>query len=178
MARFVALLRAVNVGGRKLPMGALRQLCEELAWSDVATYIQSGNVVFAADAAPETLEAALERAIAERFGLDVPVMVRRAGEWAALAGGNPFAQAARDEPNRLLLLVTKKSPAADAAERLAERAQGGEKVRLVGEGLWIHFAEGVARSKLTPAAIAKACGSPATGRNFRTVLKLGEMLAQ
>ena len=178
MDRFVALLRAVNVGGRKLPMAGLRALCGDLGWSDVATYIQSGNVLFAADRAPETLETELEGAIAERFGLDVPVMVRSAGQWAALADYNPFPEAARDEPNRLLLLLAKEPPAADAADRLMERTQGGEKVRLAGEALWIHYADGVARSKLTPAAIDKACGSPATGRNYRTVVTLREMLAQ
>ena len=177
MDRVLALLRAVNVGGRKLPMAELRTLCRELGWSDVATYIQSGNLVFAADAAPEALEAELEQAIAGRFGLGVPVIARTANQWAGLAAGNPFPAAARDEPSRLLLLVSKKPPVADAADRLMERAQGGEKVRLAGEGLWIRFAAGVARSKLTPAAIDKACGSPATGRNYRTVLKLREMLA-
>lgn len=177
MDRFLALLRAVNVGGRKLPMAELRTLCGAMGWRDVATYIQSGNLVFAADAAPEALEAKLEQAIARRFSLDVPVIVRTAGRWRALAADNPFAEAASDEPNRLLLLVAKRPPLPDAADRLMERAQGGEKVRLAGEGLWIHFADGVARSKLTPAAIDKACGSPATGRNYRTVLKLREMLA-
>ena len=177
MDRVLALLRAVNVGGRKLPMAELRSLCGTLGWSEVATYIQSGNVLFAAERAPETLETELETAIAERFGLDVPVMVRSAGQWTALAADNPFPEAARDEPNRLLLLVAKEPPADDAADRLMERAQGDEKVRLAGEALWIHYADGVARSKLTPAAIDKACGSPATGRNYRTVLQLREMLA-
>ena len=74
MGRMVALLRAVNVGGRKLPMAELRALCAELGWEDVATYIQSGNVVFTADGKPAALEAALEDGDREA------VRLRRAGD--------------------------------------------------------------------------------------------------
>jgi uncharacterized protein (DUF1697 family) len=172
----VALLRAVNVGGRKLPMAALRELCGRLGWTNVATYIQSGNVVFEATGGDASLEAALEQAIHGEFGLDVPVIVRSEAEWARLAAANPFADAAREAPNRVQLMVSKRPPAADAAERLAARAQAGERVAAAGGGIWIHFPEGVARSKLTPSLIDKAIGSAATGRNYRTVLKLGEML--
>ena len=94
MGRFVALLRAVNVGGRKLPMAELRALCSELGWSDVATYIQSGNLDFSAGETAAELESALERAISERFELDVPVIVRSAGAWSAYAKSNPFPEAA------------------------------------------------------------------------------------
>jgi uncharacterized protein (DUF1697 family) len=176
MGRMVALLRAVNVGGRKLPMVELREVCAALGWQDVATYIQSGNVVFAVEAKPETIEVQLEEAIVGRFGLDVPVVVRTAGEWAKLAAGNPFAKAARDEPNRLQLLVSKRPPNADAADKLIERAQNGESVKAADGALWFHFPEGAGTSKLTPTLIDKACGSPSTGRNYRTVLKLKEML--
>lgn len=177
MGRMVALLRAVNVGGRKLPMAELRKLCEEIGWEDVATYIQSGNVVFAAAGKAEAIERRLEEAIAERFGLDVPVMVRTAAEWAKLAASNPFAKAAREEPNRLQLLVSKRPPDEEAAERLLARAQAGEQVKAAGGALWFHFPDGVGTSKLTPSLIDKACGSPSTSRNYRTVLKLQEMLA-
>jgi uncharacterized protein (DUF1697 family) len=175
MARLIALLRAVNVGGRKLPMAELRALCAELRWLDVETYIQSGNVVFAAKDKPHRLEEQLEKAIGQRFGLDVPVIVRSAAQWAAYAGANPFAEAARDAPNRLQLLVSKSAPNADAAEKLMALAQDGEAVKAAGGALWFHFPEGVARSKLTPGLIDKACGSPSTGRNWRTVVKLKEM---
>jgi uncharacterized protein (DUF1697 family) len=175
MARLIALLRAVNVGGRKLPMAELRALCEALGWEDVETYIQSGNLVFGAKGRPEALEAQLEKAIGGRFGLDVPVIVRTAAQWAACAAANPFPDAARDEPNRLQLLLSKQPPKADAAEKLMERAQAGEAVKPGGGALWFHFPEGVGTSKLTPSLIDKACGSPSTGRNWRTVVKLKEM---
>lgn len=172
----VALLRAVNVGGRKLPMAELRALCAGLGWEDVATYIQSGNVVFSAAGRPAAIEKALEDAIAGRFGLDVPVIVRTAAEWALYPAGNPFPEAAKDEPNRLMLLLTKR-PAAPGAEALIQaRAQAGERVRRAGDALWFHYPGGAGTSKLTPSLIDRATGSPGTARNYRTVLKLKEML--
>ena len=105
MARLIALLRAVNVGGRKLPMAELRALCGELGWKDARTYIQSGNLVFSASGKTETLEGQLEKGIKEKFGLDVPVIVRTAAQWAAYVAANPFSKVARDEPNRLIGLV-------------------------------------------------------------------------
>lgn len=176
MGRFVALLRAVNVGGRKLPMAELRALCSELGWTDVATYIQSGNLVFSASGVAEALEAALERAIAGRFKMEVPVVVRTAAQWRRYAPSSPFPQAAKDEPNRLMLLVSKKPPAAGAERAIQAKAAAGEQVRRTGDSLWIHFPQGSGTSKLTPTLIDRAIGSPATSRNFNTVLKLEEML--
>jgi uncharacterized protein (DUF1697 family) len=177
MARLVALLRAVNVGGRKLPMAELRALCGELGWKDVETYIQSGNIVFTAAGPGGELERRLEEAIEARFGMGVPVMVRTASQWAVYVAANPFPKAAEEEPNRLMLLVSKNDPNGDAAGKLMERARGGESVKAAGGALWFHFPEGVGTSKLTPDAIDKAAGSPSTSRNWRTVVKLQEMAA-
>jgi len=176
MGRQVALLRAVNVGGRKLPMAELRALCGALGWRDVATYIQSGNLVFTASETREALEARLEEAIAGRFGMDVPAIVRTAAEWQRYAAANPFVDVAQDQPDRLMLLLAKKPPAAGAAAAIAAKAKAGEQVRQAGDALWIHYPEGAGKSKLTPSLIDRAVGSPATQRNFRTVLRLMEML--
>jgi uncharacterized protein (DUF1697 family) len=176
MAKFLALLRAVNVGGRKVPMAELRSVCEGLGWSGVETYIQSGNLVFDADGTGAELEEALEAAVRAHFGLEVPAIVRTAAQWSRLAAANPMAEAAERAPSRVQLLVSKRPLAAGAAQRLMERARDGETVREAGRALWFHYPDGVAGSKLTPALIDKVAGSPTTGRNWRTVLKLGEML--
>jgi uncharacterized protein (DUF1697 family) len=176
MGRMVALLRAVNVGGRKLPMAELRALCAELGWADVATYIQSGNVVFTATGAPDAFEKQLEEAIAKQFGFDVPVIIRTAAQWAHYPPGNPFPKAARDEPNRLMLLLAKRPPEQGAEDVIQTRATAGEQVRRAGDALWIHFPDGAGTSKLSPALIDRAVGSPATSRNHRTVTTLMEML--
>jgi uncharacterized protein (DUF1697 family) len=176
MGRMVALLRAVNVGGRKLPMAELRALCAGLGWTDVATYIQSGNLVFAAPGTPEAIEDKLETAIEQEFGLVVPVIVRSRAEWARYPGLNPFPEAAKDEPAKLHLLLSKRPPARGAAEAIQARAKAGEQVRQAGDALWLHYPEGAGASKLTPALIDRALGSPGTARNFNTVLKLLEIL--
>jgi uncharacterized protein (DUF1697 family) len=142
MGRMVALLRAVNVGGRKLPMAELRTLCTELGWTDVATYIQSGNVVFTAPGKPEAIEAMLEKAIEKKFGMDVPVIVRSKAQWADYPDLNPFPAVAGDEPNRLMLLLSKRPPAKDAAATIQARGQAGEQVKQAGDALWFYYPEG------------------------------------
>ena len=174
----VALLRAVNVGGRKLPMAELRAHCAALGWRDVATYIQSGNVVFTADGPAAELETALEARIAEIYGYAAPTIIRSVEQWASYAPGNPFPDAACETPNYLLMLVSKQPPREGAAEAIQARATAGELVRQVGNAVWIHFPQGSGTSKITPALIDKAIGSPATSRNYRTVITLEDMLSR
>lgn len=176
MGRHVALLRAVNVGGRTLPMADLRALCAEIGWTDVATYIQSGNVVFSALGSAPAHEQALEQAIVKRFSMEVPVMVRSAAQWRSLAETTPFREVAEEAPARLMLLLSKKPPAAGSDKAIQAKAAAGEQVRRAGDSLWIHYPEGAGTSKLTPSLIDRAIGSPATARNYRTVLKIEEML--
>jgi uncharacterized protein (DUF1697 family) len=175
--RYVALLRAVNVGGAKLPMAELREVCGGLGWENVQTYIQSGNVVFESDDEPQLLEAALERAVEQRFGFARPVIVRSAVQWTTYAAGSPFPAQEQDQPNYLLLGLAKAPLAAGAAEKLQARGVAGEEVRQDRDALWFWFPDGSGVSKLTPAAIDKAAGSPVTTRNWRTVCRLQEMLA-
>lgn len=172
----VALLRAVNVGGRKLPMAAFRAQVATLGWENVATYIQSGNLVFDAECSSTEAEAALEALVSRHYGYEAPAIVRTRAQWADYPPGNPFPEAARDTPNYLLMLVSRQPPKADAAELIQARAAAGEQVRQVGDALWIHFPQGSGTSKLTPALIDKAIGSPATSRNYRTVCALLDML--
>ena len=176
MGRMVALLRAVNVGGRKLPMAELRAYCAELGWRSVATYIQSGNVVFDADCEPAEAEAALEALIRQAYGYEAPAIVRTAARWREYAPACPFPEEALETPNYLLMLVSKRPPAPGAVEAIQAKAAAGEQVRQAGDSLWIHFPNGSGTSKITPALIDRAVGSPATSRNYRTVVTLQEML--
>ena len=176
MTSFIALLRGINVGGRtSIPMANLRALAEEIGLSDVRTYIQSGNLFFSADEA-DGLEERLEAAVAKAF-LPVPILVRSAEQWAGYAASNPFPDAAEAEPNRLMMMLSKRPPEADAAAVLQERAGHGERVAIAGGALWIHYPGGSGTSKLSPSLIDRLVGSPATGRNWRTVCKIGEMLS-
>jgi uncharacterized protein (DUF1697 family) len=175
VARFIALLRAVNVGGRKLPMAELKDLCAELGWTGVRTYIQSGNIVFDAEGEAEALEGRLETAIAKKFGFDAPVIVRSAAQWCEIVAANPFVAAAEKAPNWVLLGLAKQALKPDSATAIAAKGKAGERVEAAGEALWFDYPEGVGTSKLTPALIDRAAGSPVTARNWRTVLALQEM---
>ncbi len=175
---FIALLRGINVGGNnKIPMTRLREMGEELGWQNVQTYIQSGNVVLRAKGTPAKVEQQLEDAIKEEVGLSISVIVRDATAWATYAKKNPFPNEAASTPNFLHLCLSKSKPNKDAVKLLQEKAAAGEQIKFVGDALYIHFAGGVGKSKLTPTILDRAVGSPVTARNWRTVLKLAELSA-
>lgn len=173
--RCVLLLRAINVGRRQLPMAALRALAEQLGFGAPHTYLASGNLVAelpqpAADAARQ-----LEAAITEHFGFHSDAIVRSAVQWPAYLVDPPAAVATA--PQRVMLLLANRAPAAQALDQLRERAAPGEHIQPAGpDGLWIHYAEGVASSRLTPAFIDRCVGAPATARNWRTVQALAGLL--
>jgi uncharacterized protein (DUF1697 family) len=173
---FIALLRGINVSGRnKIPMRELCTLCAELGWEDVQSYIQSGNLVFKANAKAAKLETELEQAIEHWFGLSIPIIVRAAAVWPDYVRNNPYPDASQSEPNLVMLALSKSAPKKDAVEKLQERAVSGERIVQVGDALWVHYGGGVAKSKLSPALFDRLVGSPVTARNWRTVLKLQEM---
>ena len=175
MTRSIALLRAVNVGGRKLPMLELRAICAALGWTEVETYIQSGNILFAASGQAAELETSLETAVQQRFGYWSDVIVRSAEQWRALLAANPIVSEAEAEPNRVLAGLAKAGLQPGAAAALQAKAVAGERIEQAGEALWFHYPAGVGTSKLTPSLIDRCAGSPVTARNWRTMLKLGEM---
>src|SRR5437763_3510072 len=112
MAAFIALLRAVNVGGTgKLPMSDLKAMCEELGFAAVRTVIASGNVVFTSRKSETAIKSALERRLAAYAGKPVGVLVRSAAEMAQVAADNPFPKAA---PNRVIAFFLDRAPPAGA----------------------------------------------------------------
>ncbi|PSL08264.1 uncharacterized protein (DUF1697 family) [Haloactinopolyspora alba] len=177
MARYVALLRGINLGGHnKVPMSDLRALVESLGHTEVSTYINSGNVVFTSGT-PELdragLARAVEEALATRVDVRVPVMVRSHAELADTLRVNPFPEA---QPNRLLISFMQGTPDADAVARATEIESGADEFRVVGTTLFLHCPDGVGRSKLA-ASIEKRLGVPGTARNLTTVRKLLDMTA-
>ncbi|HTJ62878.1 MAG TPA: DUF1697 domain-containing protein [Alphaproteobacteria bacterium] len=168
MTQFIALLRAVNVGGTgKLPMTELKAMCEAAGFETVKTYIASGNVVFVSALPETTVKAALEAKLAAYAGKAVPVMVRTAAEMAAVAEANPFAEAA---PNRVMAIFLDAAPPTDALEHAVGRAD--EASALGAREIYVHYPSGQADTKLRiPAA------KTGTARNMNTVAKLAEMAA-
>ena len=177
MATFVALLRGINVGSaRKVPMSALRELCVKRGLARPETYIQSGNLIVDAKADAEELRALLEGALKTQFGFAVDIIVRAASAWSKYVAANPFAGEAEVLPNKLHLYLSR-DRLSSAAKILEQSAQSGERIRVASGALWIDYGtNGVGGSKLTPALIDKACGSPATGRNWNSVLKIQAMI--
>lgn len=169
MKVFVALLRAINVGGTgKLAMTELRQLCDEAGFKDCRTYIQSGNVVFRSALAESSVKSKLEKAIAGHLGKPYGVLVRSRSELQAIIKANPFRSA---EPNRVLVLFVDEPVPKDALKGLP--IPGREKVHAAGREIFIHFPDGMGRSKLkVPFA------QVGTGRNLNTVVKLAALAAE
>ncbi|MDA0365926.1 MAG: DUF1697 domain-containing protein [Chloroflexi bacterium] len=167
MTSYIALLRGINVGGhRPVPMADLRELCEALGFERVATYIQSGNVVFASDATPDAVQRRIEAAIAERFGFPVDVAVRTHAELAAVAADHPLAPPG---PNEAFLHVffLGGDPDPERVTALDPGRFAPDEMLLRGRELYVHYANGAGRSKL-----AFDFGVPATARNWRTVRAL------
>jgi uncharacterized protein (DUF1697 family) len=165
----VALLRAVNVGGRKVPMVELRALVESLGFDDVRTYIQSGNVLFSAPRTPKP--GLLEQAIEERFGLSVDVVVRSGADLRRALERDPFPDADR---SKLHIGFMAKRPAASAVSALDPDAFLPERFAIVGRELYLHLPGGMARTKL-PGYVLRRLAVPTTLRNWNTVTKLAEL---
>jgi uncharacterized protein (DUF1697 family) len=174
--RCVMLLRAINVGRRQLPMAALREMAASFGWQDPKTHLASGNLVVTVKGPPAAAAKKLEADIATHFGFHTDVIVRGAAAFATYLADNPFAAASEKEPNRVMLLLANGSPLVDCEARLRERMHADESVRVVRDGLWIHYAGSIPASKLTPTYVDKCVGSPATGRNWRTVRALDDLL--
>jgi uncharacterized protein (DUF1697 family) len=180
MQTFVVLMRGINVGsGRKLPMADLRALCGSLGLERPQTYIQSGNLLVDARGGAAPLRRLLEKELADRFGFAVDVIVRPVAEWEGSVAANPFTGDKKALPKMVHLYLPRDPLKSGAATALEPRAQSGERIAAARGALWIDYgANGVGRSKLSPLLIDKACGSPTTGRNWNSVLKISEMIAE
>jgi uncharacterized protein (DUF1697 family) len=163
MTRYVALLRAVNVGGTgKLPMAELKAMCEAAGFKNVRTYIASGNVVFECPASAARVKSLLEARFGDYAGKPVGVLVRTARELAAVLKANPFPKAA---PNRTLVTFLDEAPPKDALAQATGRRD--EQMRLGVREIYVHYGDGIGTSKLRiPAA------KDGTARNINTIAAL------
>jgi uncharacterized protein (DUF1697 family) len=168
MAKYIALLRAVNVGGTgKLPMAALQAMCRDAGFAKVRTYIASGNVVFESAISPKKVKAELEARLLAYAGKPVGVVVRTASEMKAVLDANPFPAAA---PNRTVAVFLHEPPPPGALA-LAVGVKN-EEMRLGEREIFIHYGQGIGDSKLKiPAA------GTGTARNMNTIAKLADLAA-
>jgi uncharacterized protein (DUF1697 family) len=168
MTAYVALLRAVNVGGTgKLAMATLAAICTDAGFTAVKTYIASGNVVFKSAARPAKVKAELEARLSAYATKPIGVVVRTSAEMAQIRMANPFPKAA---PNRTVAIFLDAPPPPDALAHAVGRRN--EEIRLGEREVYVHYPDGMARTKLTIPAVKNG-----TMRNMNTVAKLAEMAA-
>ncbi len=178
MAVQIALLRGINVGGRKqVAMADLRDFLTQLGLGDVQSLLQSGNLVFRSDTrSGAALERTLETEAAKRLGLETDFFVRSAAEWQTIVARNPFPEEAERDPGHLVVMILKGAPAAREVKALQDAIIGRELVRADGRAAYIVYPDGIGRSRLTNAVVEKALSTRGTGRNWNTVLKLVALL--
>jgi uncharacterized protein (DUF1697 family) len=181
MSAVVALLRGINVGGnRTVPMATLRSVVEDAGHARVATHLNSGNVVLvprggaSGVAGVAGVAAEIADGLRARLGFDVDVIVRTTAELDDVVAANPFPDAARDDPAHLLVMFYARSVTVDPSFDLTR--YGTEEVVWAGTHAYLHYPDGIGRSKVTPAVLARAAGRDGTGRNWRTVLALRDLL--
>jgi uncharacterized protein (DUF1697 family) len=169
VAAFIALLRAVNVGGTgKLPMTELKAMCQALGFAGVKTYIASGNVVFTSRKSESAVKKALEATLESYAGKPVGVMVRSVSEMQAVLSDNPFPKA---PANRTVAVFLDSPPPSDTLKSVKGRKD--EQIGLGRREIYIHYGDGMGQSKLViPAAKA------GTARNMNTVAALAKMAGE
>jgi uncharacterized protein (DUF1697 family) len=173
MPAYIALLRGINVGGRRLvKMTDLQSYFAFAGAENVSTYIQSGNVIFQHRAkTPVSLQTTLARHLAARLGYVVSVIVKSAADFAAIASANPFEAGSPEFGKRMYVCFFEKAPAPAAIESIQPHITDTERLVVKGAVAYAYFANGLGRAKLTSAIIERKLGL-ATLRNWNTVTAL------
>lgn len=173
MSRRVILIRAVNVGGAKLPMADLQAMAADLGASDVATYIASGNLLADVPGDPAAFDRALEKAIEDRFGYFREAISRTRDELASALEAHPFEVV---EPKYSYISFMLTAPTEEAIAAAADVPTGDDRWQVIGRDLHLRYANGAGRAELKEAQLARALGRiPTTARNLNTVRKLIEL---
>ena len=172
MATYVAFLRGVNLGpNNKIAMPALRAMAEELGYTDVATYINSGNLIITSPKKTATLEREISNAINDTFGRSIDVAVRTPEQLKKILVENPYPDG---NPSQVTVAFLTKAPAADAKQKVAAVAKDYEPFTFGGQEVYVNYSEGIGRSKLAE-KFSTIIGVSSTVRNVRTIKKIVEI---
>jgi uncharacterized protein (DUF1697 family) len=169
MTTCVAFLRGINLGStNKISMAELRSMAEELGYTDVATYINSGNLILHTAKKATAVERELTKAISDKFGHKIDVAVRTLAELEKILAENPFPDG---NPSQVTVAFLTKAAPAEAKDKLAAIAADYEPFQFAGKNVYVHYAQGLGRSKLAEkfSSIIKVSS---TVRNIRTVEKV------
>ena len=175
MTHRIVLFRGMNTGGVRAPVAEQRAMAAAMGLQNPRTLLASGNLVVESGKATGALEAEIEAAMDKTFGLKVAAMVRTPEQWAGLIAANPFPDEAAAHPSRMVAMVMKNGVKDGALEACRALAAGGERVEAVDGVLYFWFPNGQAESAIFKKATPRLLGM-GTGRNWNTVLKLGEMV--
>ena len=170
----IILFRGMNTGGVRAPVGEQRVMAEEMGLKNPRTLQASGNLVVETGMATAALEEAIETEMARRFDLKIAAMARTSDQWSKLIAANPFPKEAEAHPAKVVAMVMKDGIKAGALEAVQTLCRDGEDVQAVDGVLYFWFPKGQGSSEIFKKATPKMLGM-GTGRNWNTVLKLGEM---
>jgi uncharacterized protein (DUF1697 family) len=172
----VAFLRAVNVGGRRVPMRELPARFESLGHTDVSTYLQSGNVLFTSSGADRPrIGSELEAALADAYGIDVGIVLRDGPSMSETIAANPYHEAEADTKT-LHVVFLDRAPSADSITSADPDRSPPDRFEVIGREVFVNYPGGSGRSKLTLAWLERALGVSGTARNWNTVNTIADRL--
>lgn len=175
MTHRIILFRGMNTGGVRAPVGEQRAMAEAMGLKNPRTLQASGNLVVETGMATEALEAAIEAEMARRFEVKIAAMARTPDQWATVIAANPFPNEAADHPSKVVAMVMKDGAKAGALDAVHALCRDGEAVEAIDGVLYFWFPRGQGDSEIFKKATPKMLGM-GTGRNWNTVLKLGQMV--
>jgi uncharacterized protein (DUF1697 family) len=169
VATYVAFLRGVNLGpSNKIAMPALRTMAEDLGYTDVATYINSGNLIISSSKKTATVEREISDAIRKTFGRPIDVTVRRSAQLKKILAENPYPDG---NPSQVTVAFLTKPPAKDAKDKVAAVAADYEPFTFAGQQVYVNYTQGLGKSKLAE-KFSAIVGVSSTVRTIRTVEKV------
>ena len=178
MAKHISILRGINVGGKKkILMADLKALYQQLGFSNVLTYIQSGNVLFDTEKkeSNKKLGEKIKQAIFDKYEFDVPVLVRSFDDIQNTISTNPFLKDKNIDKTKLHVTFLADIPEAINLQKLNDINHPPDEFKVIGKNIFIHCPNGYARTKLTNTFFEKKLKMPATSRNWKTINKLYDL---
>lgn len=175
MTHRIILFRGMNTGGVRAPVGEQRAMAEAMGLKNPRTLLASGNLVVESGEAAAALETRVEAEMERRFGLKVAAMVRTPEQWAKLITANPFAKEAQAHPAKVLAMIMKDGVKPGALDAVRALAEDGEAAEVIDQVFYFWLPNGQGQSAIFRKATPRMLGM-GTGRNWNTVLKLGEMV--
>jgi len=174
MTTYIAILRGINVSGQKrIKMDNLREALASLGFSDLATYIQSGNIIFKSETENcQILQLKINQRIKKGFGFDVPVIIRTLEEWQFMVEQNPFQNQKHIDENKLHATFLEEVPVINLGEEMDASMYLPDEFVLRDKTIYVHCPNGYGKTKLNNMFFENKLKTPATTRNWKTTLKL------